>query len=141
MTARQARKAALAALPWLRSAMMLNSWRVNLEWVDLEPGLLARCSTDARYRVADVEIDARQHETEARILSTLRHELAHILHAEFKLFELATSHLLSKPARESLGEVYDAAQEKTAVGIEMMLEQGLGLRPEKMIAMAKRRAR
>lgn len=139
MTIRQARKAALAALPWLRSAMMLSSWRVNLNWVDLEPGLLARCRTDARYRVADVEIDAKQHETEAQILSTLWHELAHILHAEFKLFELAASHLISKPARESLGEVYDAAQEKTVVAIGLMLEQGLGLTPEKMIAIAKRR--
>jgi hypothetical protein len=138
MTKREARKIALPALRWLRNAMMLNAWRINIDWVDLEPLMLGRCRTDARYRIAEIDIDYHAHDTEAHLLTTLRHEMIHIFHAEFKLFELATSHLISKPARESLGEVYGAAQEKTVAAIEAMLEHGLGLTPARMIALTKR---
>ncbi len=141
MTARQARKAALAALPWLRSAMMLNSWRVNLNWKELSPGVQACCRADARYRVATIDIDVKQNPSEEQMLLTLRHELAHLLHIEFELFEMSTAHLIRKRERWALSEVYEAAQEKTVAAVEAMLDTGLGLTPEKMIEMAKRRAR
>ena len=134
----EARKILKESIRGLRSAMSLQSWQINIEWRDMEAGNLATCRTDARYRLADIEVDHSQHEDRAHLLSTLRHELMHIFHAEFKLFELGTSHLISKPARDSLGEVYNAAQEKTVAAIEAMLEQGLGLTPEKMIALTKR---
>ena len=141
MERRHGRKVALDALPWLKSAMMLNSWTVDLNWIDLEPCMLARCAADARYKLADIQIDLGQINNDAHLLQTLRHELAHILHAEFKLYRRATNHLISQPACDSLGEVYGDAEEKTVRAIEDMLEIGLGLTTAKMITIAKRRAR
>ena len=138
MTKREARKILKESIRWLRAAMSLQAWKINITWRDLDVGHLAECRTNASYRQADIEIDHTQMEDKAHLLAVLRHELAHILHAEFKLFELGTSHLISKPARDSLGEVYGAAQEKTVTAIEMMLDDGLGLTAEKMIALAKR---
>jgi hypothetical protein len=140
MTIRQARKATLAALPWLRYAMMLDSWKIDIEWKALDSGVQAMCRADARYRTAQIDIDNDQHESESEVLGTIRHEMAHILHVEFMLYNLAVAHLIRQHERNALSEVYEAAQEKTVAAIEAMLETGLGLTPEKMIAVAKRRS-
>ena len=134
----EARRLLKTSMKWLRAAMMLGSWRINLEWVELPPGSLARVRTDARYQIADIEIDASQHEDEEHLLSTVRHELAHIFHADFKTYELTAAHHMSDPVRNSLEEVFDFAQEKTVTAIEAMLEHGLGLTPKKMISLARR---
>lgn len=141
MTLRQARKVALPALRWLRSAMQLNAWRIDIEWKAMDSGVQAICRSDSRYRVAKIEIDNDQHESEAEILATIRHELAHILHVEFMLYNLSVAHLIRQHERNALSEVFEAAQEKTVAAIEAMLDVGLGLTPAKMITLAKRRAR
>ena len=141
MTLRQARKAALSALRWLRHAMHLNAWRIDIEWKALDSGVQALCHSDSRYRVAKIEIDNDQHESEVALVATIRHELAHILHVEFMLYNLAVAHLIRQEERNALSEVYEAAQEKTVAAIEAMLDVGLGMTPEKMIATAKRKTR
>ena len=138
MKLREAKKIANRAIRVLRGAMYLNNWTINLEWRALPDNFQGRITADARYRVAEIEIDNEKHDTEEDLLSTLRHEMAHIYHADFKLFERAVSHLVRDHELNALHEIFAHAQETTVTAIETMLESGLGLTPKRMIAQAER---
>jgi hypothetical protein len=137
----RAQKIAAESLPWLRYAMQLASWEINVKWVRLDPGVMAQCKADVRYHSATLEVDPDAHDTKAELLDTLRHELAHVLHAEFGLYECAVAHLINQRERNVLDEIGDAAREKTVNAIERMLTEGIGLTPAQMIRRAKARAR
>lgn len=135
----KAREIVRADSPWLKWAMGLASWTVNIEYIGLPAGTIARCNVDASYDIADIEIDPEQHNTRADILDSLRHELAHALHSEYGVLECAIGNITSDRERAILEVIESAAREKTVLAIEAMLDRGLGLSPAKMIRRAKAR--
>ena len=60
------------------------------------------------------------------------------MHAEWGLLQAACGRLANKRERAVLSEILDAAQEKTVLAIERMLDGGLRLGPRAMIGRGKR---
>jgi len=96
------------------------------------------CTADHRYRTATIRLDAAQHDSEAELLRTMRHELLHLLHVDFNLYWMCAMRGVSGRAKAMMGEVYEAAQEKTVAAIEAMLDSGLGMNAGKMVRVARR---
>ncbi len=131
-------------IQWMRYALQLNDWTIDIQYGPIEDRRddaffksHARCTVKARYRKANIEIDPEPMEDEDEVLRALRHELMHILHAEFQTFTEQANAILSDGQRDILDAAWNHGAEMLIGNLERMFDLGLGLPPKKMIEMAK----
>ena len=112
--------------------MQLQKWEIETTLDVLEDGDHAVCVADHSYSRASITIDYTRCKDEADVLSTLRHELSHILHAPFDTYRRSIRHLVQDDgAWEAMEHVYETAAEQTRTAIENMLRYGYGIMPGK----------
>lgn len=96
---------------WLRWALDLQSWEVNIIWRDLPRGVLGKCEADSRYKRADISVDARKHDSEEEIQDTVRHEMLHVVGAHFETYRRALCPIVGEKQWKILEEIWRDANE------------------------------
>jgi hypothetical protein len=94
-----------------------------------------RCTRQVDYDRAHVEIDPEEHDDEADLLKTLRHELFHVVLSPFDLYMQAADQFTAKdsPEERVLERVFTHAVEQAAIGLER-LHEGLTAAPSDRLA-------
>lgn len=120
-------------LPRLKSAMHLNSWNIRVEIMSMPNPATITLAELPGYKTAVLNLDPTRAESEEDVLSSLFHELCHLLHAEFETFRLAArEHVQGEQALKALDVVYDNACEHLVARMECLLECGLGMTPKQL---------
>lgn len=133
-------------LPWLRWALCLQDWRIEVDYglVDKEsPAGVRFCAVtrcDNAYRKAYVTINEEMVDDEDDLLETLRHELLHVVHADFELYR-ATMIQQARDREQAEGldlELFTHACERLVGNIERILDHGLGLGVKSMMELSRK---
>lgn len=138
------RKIVLESLAPLTRALHLRDWSISVKFQPLGDNdhvIFADCTPDVRYRKATIRIDPAPHTSRADVLRSLRHELLHVVLAERETYRQVIEPALSEREFEMAEKALERAEEGTVNSIELFLDEGLGLTPERMISMAKSHAR
>lgn len=123
---------------WFRYALGLNHWTIHVVYKRLDEGNLGRCYANAKYSEATIELDEEQIPDGEKLLFVLRHELLHVLHADYDLVvEAALKELDSRVAHSLMIHMQHVAQEKVVTMLEGMLDRGLGATPGRLVGVAK----
>lgn len=125
------RKIADENLPRLLWELQLNMWSVRLEVANLD-GLDAQCSFRAEYEQATITIDPSKAHTEEDVLDCLRHELFHLLHADYNLARNMIAEIVDAKQFNIIDHAFSYAAEKTVLRLERAFDHGLEipLKPE-----------
>lgn len=112
-------------LPKMLWQLQLNMWTVRVDTASLQ-GMKASIRFEHEYENAVITIDPEQTQDERDVLDSLRHELFHIIHADFQLFRAVALQGVMQQDADAMDQVYDYACEKTVLRLERMFEHGLG---------------
>lgn len=76
-----------AAMPAMRDALWANDTRITMVYgACSDSNWAAECDRNAPYRRATITIDPAQHDDEAEVLDSLRHEVLHLTLGEFDVY-------------------------------------------------------
>ncbi len=111
----------------MRWALQLQDWRINVFYRHLDGEAVADCRSNAGSRQAWIRIDNDKCDDKEEVLTTLRHELLHIFHAEMETYRKAVGQLIEDGPFNAVDEFFQQANEKFVTRIEQMLDYGLGM--------------
>lgn len=132
MDASEVKRIAEAALEPMATALHVREYEVHLRFEPLDDGNPARCEPNCPYLYAVITLDPAQQDDEEQVLNDLRHELLHVVHAEWAVYD----NMLKASAGEWLSEevadrAYTLASERQVAKLERMLD-GLGMTAERL---------
>lgn len=114
-----------------RSALGLQGWNLKLYYSPLadneDQSFKAQATINAAHHSAAITIDPGAAESEEDVLTSLRHELLHLVHGYFDAYRKAVLPHLSPRVQSSTDEIWDLASEHTVLMLEMMLDHGLSV--------------
>ena len=124
------KRIAESALEPMATALHVREYHIHLHFDALDEGTSARCEPNCAYLYAEITIDPAQQEDEAQVLNDLRHELLHLVGAEWDVY----SNMVKAAAGEALseeveGRAHTLAAERQVAKLERMLD-GLGFTPD-----------
>ena len=92
------------------------------QWIgDGNDWFLGRSYADSKYNTATIELNIELLEDEEAIVKTLRHEMLHVIHAEFATYRSAMEPLVTVAEFKSLNTVYSSCCEKTVKQLEFLM--------------------
>ncbi len=108
----------------LQHRLQVQEWRVDVLYEALEGETNARTNFIYPYRHAKVRIDPAQHDDEADVIRSLRHELAHLVLAPFDHAINTAQRILENDdtASRAFDEARRFAVEECIVNLERMLD-------------------
>ncbi len=108
----------------LQHRLQVQEWRVDVLYEALEDGTNARTTFVYPYRHAKIRIDPAQHDDEADVIRSLRHELAHLVLAPFDHAITVAERILENDgtASRAFDEARRFAVEECIVNLERMLD-------------------
>jgi len=112
-------------VPRYQKLLNLPHWIFNFQygWIDdAEDSFYGKCWPDPDYNTATIKINFELHENEEILVRTIRHEMLHVVHAEFETYRKAASLLMTKPEFMAMDVVFGACCEKTVKQLEFMLK-------------------
>lgn len=118
----KAEQVANANIGRIASELQLNGWRLEVSFVPLGADNYGSCTPDPRSCRAEIEIDPAAHDDEAGLLKTLRHELLHILNADFETYRKAVRQFVSEDAFNALDQFFEHASETLVMRLERILD-------------------
>lgn len=113
-------------MPGLMERFGIRHWKVTVTYGPIgDDGvcrLQGRCTRHVDYNRAHVELDPEEHDDEADLLGTLRHELYHVVLSPFDLYSQAADVLTPKASAEEsmLERVWRHAVEQAAINLERL---------------------
>lgn len=129
-------------LKWVRWALQLQQWKVDIVIGETNISTTpASCDAKSMYRNAELTFDPERTHSEEDAFRNLRHEMLHVLLAEFDLLYEAVKRVAPSSDMEILDVLYHNAHERSIGNIERMLDKGLGLDGMKLIERAREVAR
>lgn len=128
-------------IKWVRWALQLQEWQVDISIEVSEKDCAAACDTKSMYRKVDLTFDPEKTHSQEQAFSNLRHEMLHVLLAEFDLLFEAIKRVAPASELEILDVLYHNAHERAIGNIERMLDMGLGLDGMKLIERARQVAK
>jgi len=134
----EARKILREEAQYIKYAMLMGPWELKIYYNDLSDGIQATASILEEYQIVEVTIDSFKIDDREELLVVLRHELLHCLMPNLRqTAEWLRSHL-SKDASELIDRMMNEAEERSIGRMEKMLDIGLGLNLNKVIAKARK---
>ncbi len=108
----------------LQHRLQVQEWRVDVLYEALEGETNARTNFIYPYRHAKIRIDPAQHDDEADVIRSLRHELAHLVLAPFGHAIKTAERILENDdtASRAFDEAKRFAVEECIVNLERMLD-------------------
>lgn len=114
-----------ARIASMTAALQIGHWNIRVVFERLPDGVMAQCNSDPRYQHSTITIDPAQNEPD-EIIRNLRHELIHIVLAEFEVpFDSARDEFSTKEGKNLLFEMQRNAVERSVNHIERIMD-GLG---------------
>lgn len=121
-----------ANIKQMRWALQLQDWNIDVTCGPLEANCGGTCKSDPKRQRACIEINPAAHEDEVDVVTTLRHELLHVLHADFETYRKAVSQLVDSSTFNAIDEFFSHAAESLVARLERMLDHGLKVGAEAM---------
>jgi len=129
---------------WMRKALQLQDWTIHYTF-DEKPcknddefyGSCAECTPEPGYVQAHMNFVPSRFKDEAEVLKTLRHELLHLVTAQFETYRLAVAEYINPQDMKAIDHVWNYAHERAVNTLETMLDFGLGYSPKQMIKRTK----
>lgn len=122
----------------LRSALGLQQWTIHVVYEALEEGTRGLCHADPKYYEATIRLDPEQIDHAAGVLDVLRHEMLHIVHAEFQTYRRQVSELIGEAERRALDHGFDRACEDIVHRLSYMLDTCLRFSTKRLIGRGRR---
>jgi len=101
----------------------IDDWDVVFRYAKLEDGTLGECGVEAVHKSAGITVDIEKHKNKQELLETIRHELIHIMHAEFELYRNATIKYLTPNMIDMADDIYSIGAEGLVLKVEHMLNK------------------
>lgn len=149
MTKAEARRIVRENMLDMMCALGISGWRIDVSYGTLDAddhddnfSSIMSAQLRPRYEKAIVRIDPEVFDTEAEFLTSLRHELIHVLTAPFWSFSddvLAVIPPLALMERRAYDQAYHNHWEALVLRVERMLDNGLGQTAKKLVLTARRR--
>lgn len=116
----------------------LEDWTIRFHYVGSESDVkMARCSRIEEYKICDIYFNFEAHHTPLEVGDSLLHELIHILHAPFDVYDEVIKPMLSGSQLEIYENIRHRSSERTELNIERMLLRRMKLSVEKIIELGK----
>ena len=132
-------------MPGLQHAFQLEHWDVHVFLVEEIAGRDPGTRTSAEVAVwplsdyAEIRLVAAMHADKHDLARSLRHELAHVLHADMERAAKLAWRMADKRARRVLQEAYYDAAEQLVSRIERMFDVGIGISATALASRGQRR--
>lgn len=128
----------------LRWALQLQDWKLDVEYChigdrDDDESIVGNCTPRLGYRCATIKLDPEHIHEDEDVIEILRHELLHLIHADLTLLMDAIEPHIQRDGFKTIQRIYWHAIEKIVGNIERMLDNGLGLSPDRMIQLSAKR--
>lgn len=101
----------------------IEEWKIKFRYTKLEDGGMGECRADPVYRKATIVFDLAEHKDKKDLLDTLRHEMLHIVHAEFEHFRDQAREYFSPAVATTLDDVYMIGAEACVRKLEGLLDR------------------
>ena len=102
----------------------VSPWKLTIAYDLVGDEQLGECSRLLDYQTATIRLNPSLLDDEAAVLSTLRHELLHIVLSPLDLYTATVGPLVEGPLRDVLERVWTHALERTVINLER-LHRGL----------------
>lgn len=120
-------------VPALREVFQLNQYALTWEVGALQEKNCAEISINQDYETASLIFDAAKLDTEEDVIDAVRHELFHVLLAEFETFRRSSyQHVLTPAAQDSLEVLWTSCSERTVVRLERLFDVGVKVNLKEM---------
>lgn len=120
-------------------ALGLNQWKLDVLYERIEGGSLAACNTDLFYKRILIRIDLDLHNSEWELLRSLRHEMFHVFHAYFNFMLDQSKEVMTDEQARMINKTWKLACENMVQMLEFAFDAGLGISPQRMLSMSRRR--
>jgi hypothetical protein len=98
------------AVPTLCADLKIQGWKIETQCCRLDDGQ-AKCEAKPGYQSAVLTFDPEEHEDEADVLASVRHELLHTFAAEMETYRAAVRELVSDREFAVLDQMFSLASE------------------------------
>ena len=147
MTKAEARRIVRENMIDMMRALAISAWRIDVSYGPLDSDAdsfttLMSVQMRPRYEKAIVRIDPEPFENETDFLTSLRHELIHVLTAPFWSYDEDIRQMmppLDAMQLRALNQFYHDRWEALVLRVERMLDFGLGKNAKQLVATARRR--
>ena len=119
------------AIEKMKDLLYLNDWQINIYYGHLGDNMNGKCERDISYRIADITLDPEELDSKEEVLDVLRHELLHLVIADFDLYKAAIHHNFDD--NHTFAGLYFHAAERVIGNIERMMDTRLKLTADKLI--------
>lgn len=111
--------------PNLIRLMALDHWTIIYKFDYTAEKCYAECDAKADYTRATIRFNPAEMENETDVITTLRHELFHVVLSPYDLYLEAVDKILPDPSPEAkvLGRVWTHVIEQGVVNLELMWER------------------
>ena len=113
-------------IPTMMGRLCLGEWTIEVTYEHLED---CRAEVELRpgHRKVFITMDPQRFDDEDQVLRTLRHELLHVLSAEFDVYRKMVRETVASELFRALDYVCTHAEEVLTARLERMLDNGLGI--------------
>ena len=134
MDKREVEQILAEALPKMRAALALDDWEIVRRVEPLDSDAMAACTVEPDRLRAVIEFDPGAHDDREDLLDSLLHELCHIMHGTFDIFEKQVNAVVQDDAvRGALAVTARMGAEGTVARLVRLITVGLGLSPEDLL--------
>jgi hypothetical protein len=109
------------AVPTICATLGIRDWIIEAQCARLDEGQ-AKCEAKPGYQHAALTFDPGEHEDEADVLASVRHELLHTFAAEMETYRAAVQQLVSDREFAVLDQMFSLASESLVRRIEKLLD-------------------
>jgi len=107
---------------WKR-LLSIEDWDITIKYKSLPEDELGNCSVVAAHKQASIEIDPKQHKNKELLLLTVRHELLHLVHANFNIYRNAVEGCLGSSTIAVADTIFETGSEDVVLKIENLLKR------------------
>lgn len=124
MDREEARKYVNDTIEDASGALALGPWSIDVVYGACSGGqkVWGECFSEPKYMRGTITINTDEHETLEQVGKTVRHELLHLVHAEFNSYRAACTQALTKQEDDITDTVFDLAAERVVNTLETMLD-------------------
>lgn len=103
--------------------LSLEEWDIQIKYTKMDDGDLGECDVIAAHKVATVVVDIAKHKDANHLLDTVRHELFHIVHAQFEHHRSAVTKFLTPNMVDTVDDLYMIGAEDLVLKLEHLMKK------------------
>jgi len=101
----------------------IEEWDIKFRYSKLEEDTMGVCMADPQYKKATIIVDIAEHKNNEELLDTIRHEMLHIIHAEFELYREMIKDHVGANTLTTMDTVFELGAETVVRRLEGLLRK------------------